>query len=238
MSLILKKILDIYLRCYRRVFIFLKGKPSDLVIKQRFIGHARYHCQYAENSMQLYDYLVNELHYEMVECDIQFDNNDNPFLAYRECEINNKSVKLGEMLDFAKKKGVVVMLDFLHTKLSVKRCYLIYRLLCKKHMESQVILADGKIPYFAMFYPFFTYQKELPWSIAAVKYAERQKMYGNIILSLPYKNENIDQYKDIVDMAHRLGVFMKVSIINDNDIAKRFIQIGTDLIITDEIVNE
>lgn len=237
MSLILQKIIDIYLKCYRRVVIAIKGKPSELVFKQRFIGHARYHCQYAENSLQLYDYLVNALHYEIIECDIQFDKKDVPFLAYNENEICNKSVELIEMLDFAKENGVVVMLDFLHTTLNFKRCCIIYNLLCKKNMKSQVILADARIPYFAILYPFFTYQIELPWSVTAVEYAIQKKMFGNIILSLPYKGENVDQYEEIIDLAHYSGVFMKVSVVNDKDIAKRFIDLGTDLIITDEIVN-
>lgn len=52
------------------------------LFKKQYIGHARHEGPYAENSLSLYQYLVDTLHYDIIEADIVFTKDGVPVLNH------------------------------------------------------------------------------------------------------------------------------------------------------------
>ena len=195
--------------------------------------------------MELYKYLVEELGYKMVECDVNFDSNNKPILTH-DSIFNERYLyaSLEELLTYAKAKDVWVMMDFLHVHLNWHRIKVISQLIRKYDMEDRVIIADAPIKKFSLQYPWFTYQIEGEWNVENIGRAIYYSKFGKtIILSQPNMdsaeiNQNkLCYYKNIIAKAHAKGIVIKASVVNDVELANKLINIGTDLIMTDKIVN-
>ncbi len=58
------------------------GTPSDIFYKKQYVAHGRFEsCEYPNNSLSLYDYLINE-GFKIVECDVMFTKDNVPILCH------------------------------------------------------------------------------------------------------------------------------------------------------------
>lgn len=244
-----------------------KNTPNALFTKNQYIAHARYHADYCQNTIELYDYLIDSLHYEIIECDIAissdgipimhhgdhavlFDGDQEMRISLRELDygkISKLSVRrdsfvtiqrLEPLVYTCKRKNVCLMLD--HTvDFSIVEYKKLYDLICQYGMKRNTLWSDANAYKLALFDRNLIYQFGSSWSYPKLLYAKMKSLFcGFVIISTGYEGEDIESYKDLIRFGHKMGFVMKVSTINDQEVAERFWNIGTDLIITDELLNE
>lgn len=238
---------------------------SSLHIKQ-YIGHARHDGPYMENSLNLYQYLVEELKYNIIEADVVFTLDGVPVLNHgvdktfikegKECIINiakntfeslktyvdsiegNFLTTVEEYIKYGKEKGVIIMFDLTFQKYSYSNYKTLYALVSKYEMQNNVIWGDADILKLALLNRKLIVQVGGSWGRKLLlKSFFTSFLCRTTIMSFSYYGGNIESFQDIVRWGHRLGFLMKVATINDLDTANRFWKIGADLINTDKLIN-
>lgn len=145
--------------------------------------------------------------------------------------------KLETLLRFCQRNNLLIVLDcgFDSTQ---ARYDALYDLVCKTGMRLKTLWSDGNYSYLSSIDKGLIYQFGGGWNKSMIDAAAtRLGNCGLIILSTSYGGGNISDLAEIVDYGHKAGMIMKVSTINDADVAEQFWAIGTDLIITDTLVN-
>lgn len=244
-----------------------KNIPNPIFYNRQYLAHARYHADYCQNTIELYDFLIDSLHYEIVECDIAISADGVPILHHGDSavlydgnrelkvalsdlnydKISQLSTRIDTMVEIqrleplvllCKQKNVCLMLD--HTMdFSISEYGIFYNLICQYGMKRNTLWSDANAYKLAVYDRNLIYQFGSSWNYPKLIYAKLKSILcGTIIISTGYETGDIESYKDIVRFGHEMGFIMKVSTINDRDVADRFWKIGTDLIITDELLND
>lgn len=236
------------------------------LFKRQYIGHASHDGPYPENSLALYQYLVEELHYEIVEADVVFTVDGVPVLNHgimlnvgehgvdisktkyadlKTYRIPNsrgegayKITSAEDFISFGRSENVIIMLDLTFQHYSYKNLLCLYNLVYKYEMRAQTIWGDADIAKLARIDRQLIVQSSGSWGRKLLlKSLFKSFFCDTLIMSFSYYGGEIEQFAKIVRWGHRLGFIMKVATINDKTAADRFWRIGTDLINTDTLLN-
>lgn len=244
-----------------------KNYPNSIFTKTQYLAHASYHARFCSNTLELYEFLIDSLDYEMVECDIAISSDGVPVMHHGDSAVlyaDNKELRvslrrlsyekiaqlstrndtmveiqrLEPLVFLCKQKNVCLMLD--HTMdFSISEYGIFYNLICQYGMKRNTLWSDANVYKLAVYDRNLIYQFGSSWNYPKLIYAKLKSILcGSIIISTGYEEGDIESFKDIVRFGHEMGFLMKVSTINDRGVADRFWKIGTDLIITDELLND
>lgn len=243
-------------------------KISPILYKKQYIGHARYQAPYPENSILLYRHLVRKIGYEIVECDIVFTKDGIPVLHHgvegifykksESFEINinhifkkeletyslclNDNIKittLEELFCFLFKYNICVMLDLTFQKYTFSHLKMIYSLVCKYRMKERTIWGDANVFKLALINRHLICQVGGSWGRKMLAECVVKSFFcKQLIMSYSYYGGNVETCEKIVRWGHKMGFILKVATVNDPIVAKRFWDIGTDLINTDILINK
>lgn len=244
-----------------------KNSTNPIFYKRQYLAHARYHADFCQNTIELYEYLIDSLQYDIVECDIAITSDGVPVLHHGNSAIlydNNKELKISlrdvnyesishlstkndtmvviqklePLVYLCKSKNVCLMLDYTED-LSIIEYGYFYDLVCQYGMKRNTLWSDANAYKLAWYDRNLIYQFGSSWSYPKLIYAKlKSVLCGTVIISMGYEAGDIDSYKDIVRFGHEMGFIMKVSTINDGEVADHFWRIGTDLLITDDLLND
>lgn len=242
-------------------------KINPVFYKKQYIGHAQHEGPYLSNSYLLYEYMIKELHYMIVEADVVFTSDGIPVLhhgveleVYQGCEkysVNILNTSYSQLTSFSlsadnmvqittvedvlklcQKYDVCVMLDLTFQHYTIAHLQTLYKIVCKYKMKSKTIWGDANIFKLSFIDRHLICQVGGSWGRKLlIKSFIKSFFCQQIIMSFSYYGGNIESFRKIVDKGHRLGFIMKVATVNDLDIANKFWEIGTDLINTDTLRN-
>ncbi len=238
------------------------------LFKKQYIAHARYRCQYPDNSLLLYQYVLDNYDYKIIETDVVFTFDGIPVLnhstevllykngvketidisktTYDELKVFSLSdtsfigiTALEELLLFVKDRGLYVMLDLTFQDYKLSHYKTLYNLVSGFGLKDNVIWGDPNILKLALFDTTLTCQFGGSWGRKLLLSTFFKSFFcGNTIMSFSYYGGRVEDFSNIVKWGHYLGFIMKVATINDEDIASRFWALGTDLINTDVLKNK
>ncbi len=146
------------------------------LFEKQYIGHASHKGVYPPNSIQLYEYLVCELGYKIIEADVVFTSDNIPILNHSvkallyhegnpydidlsktelndietyslQKDYNYPIAKLDAFVDFGKKHNVWLMLDLTFQDYSREQHKIILDIANKYHYADRIIWADPNIDY-------------------------------------------------------------------------------------------
>lgn len=235
--------------------------------KRQYMAHASYGCKYPANSMPLYEYIADSLDYDILECDIVFTKDNVPVLNHGSeavlysdstqfaIDISEKKVHelykyslsrdsiillstAEELIRLCKYKNKCIMFDMSFQDYTIDQYGILYDLVSQWGMTRNILWADANV------YKLFLFDRNLicqfgsSWDIPHLLYAKFKSFFcGKVILSDSYIGKDAEKYRNFVNYGHRMGFIMKISTINNPDIADSFWNIGTDIIITDNLRN-
>ncbi len=241
--------------------------PNPIIFKRQYIGHARHEGPFLENTLPLYEYLIEELHYDIVEADIVFTKDDIPVLNHsttailyegkKEWKIDVRSKTLEELRhysvlreryqsiataeDFIKlgnQKKKCIMLDLTFQNYTFCHLKVLYNLVKKYNMLDSTIWADPSIMKLALLDRNLICQFSGSWGKKLLLTTfVKSLLCGTTIMSFSYYGGEINSFSSIPNIGHRIGFLMKVATINDHLQAEKFWNIGVDLINTDNLLN-
>lgn len=249
-------------------FFHGSNQPSSILYEKQYIGHARHQSPYPENSLALYHYLINTLHYNIVEGDVVFTSDGYPILNHgvttyvyknkNRHHININKTTLNELkaysilpntnfafttveefIKFSKQSNVCVMMDLTFQKYTFSNLKCLYDIVEKYSMKCNTIWGDANVFKLALLDRNLVCQIGGSWGRKLLIEAKLKSFFcGQVIMSFSYYGGDIEDFGYIVRYGHRLGFIMKAATINDPKIADRFWAIGTDLINTDILQNK
>ena len=244
------------------------AKGMTPFLKKQYIAHARHKGNAPENSILLYEYVVESLGYGIIEGDVVFTKDGVGILnhsIFLEAYINKEKISVDvtkayydelrsyslscedyipittveEFIKFGKSKDVWIMLDLTFQKYSYSNYKYLYNLACKYDMKQRIIWGDPDFFKLAMIDRKLICQLGGSWGCKMlIEAAFKSLLCKKMIMSFSYYGGDIEQFEKIVRYGHRLGFVMKVATVNDAETANRFWKIGTDLINTDALLNE
>lgn len=243
-------------------------KVCPIFFTKQYIGHARHEGPYMENSIPLFEYLIDELKYDIVEADIVFTKDNVPVLnhstsakLYKEgvqYDVDISAVTLVELLDFSvvsdsqqkiataeefiklgRRKNKCIMLDMTFQRYTFLQYKKMYRLVKLYNMQERVIWGDPNIFKLAIINKSLICQFSGSWGRKLLIFTFLKSYFcSTTIMSFSYYGGEVENFKNIVKWGHKLGFIMKVATINDESTAEKFWKIGTDLINTDILINK
>ena len=242
-------------------------KICPILFNKQYIGHAQHKGPFINNTYLLYDYMIKELNYKIVEADIVFTSDGIPVLhhgveakVYQNCKKNNINIintpysqlkdfslsgdyavpftTVEDLLKLGQKHDVCIMLDLTFQHYTLFHLRTLYNLVCRYKMKSKTIWGDANVYMLALIDRHLICQIGGSWGRKLLIESFVKSFFcQQVIMSFSYYGGNIESFRHIVDWGHRLGFIMKVATVNDLDIANRFWTIGTDLINTDTLQN-
>lgn len=234
---------------------------------RQYIAHARHKGPAPENSIALYNYLAKKLGYNIIEGDVVFTFDGVPVLNHgimidvykngekRTIDISRMTYKelcsysllpdscfpistVEDFIRYGSKENVCVMLDLTFQNYSKENYESLYDIVVKNKMKFRTIWGDPNFKILSRIDTNLICQASGSWGIKLLIEAFFKSFFcKRMIMSFSYYGGNIEQFEKIVRYGHKLGFIMKVATINDQHIADRFWNIGTDLINTDTLTN-
>lgn len=238
-----------------------------MCLKKQYIAHALHKGPAPNNSIRLYDYLVNVLDYKIIEGDVVFTSDGIPVLnhgfsleAYKSNkkkivdisritynELSTYSLLPNDFLPistvedyvkFGRKNSVTIMLDLTFQNYTKSNYHSLYDIVKNYGMLDYTIWGDPDFIKLARIDRKLICQVGGSWGRKLLLEALIKSFFcKKMIMSYSYYGGNIEQNARIVQYGHRLGFIMKVATINEQTTADRFWNIGTDLINTDILIN-
>ncbi|MEE3384330.1 MAG: glycerophosphodiester phosphodiesterase family protein [Prevotella sp.] len=236
-------------------------------LRKQYIGHARHKGPAPENSLDLYRYLIHEIGYQIIEGDVVFTRDGVPILNHGvilDAYINGENIKINsseitynelmkyslspnshipistvdDFVRFGYSNKVYIMLDLTFQKYTLSNYKTLYDIVKKNNMLEHTIWGDPDFTKLARINRQLICQVGGSWGRKLLIESFIKSFFcKKMIMSYSYYGGNIEQNARIVRWGHKLGFLMKVATINDQHIADRFWNIGTDLINTDTLTN-
>lgn len=269
--MILKNIICVFKRCLFNMFIHVLNAMRGLKPRTfhqewpKLIGHALYRCNYPHNSLELYRYLVEELKFEFVECDVIFTEDHIPVLSHDDvirvfkdhepCDVSICKSKyshlrsfslcedrflpvtsLTELLEYISKHKIWVMLDLCHCNNTFQHSAIIHKQIKRYSLIDRVLIGDGAPWCFILLSNQYNVQFEVDFfNDKHSFYLKYFRFFHSIVLSHVYKEEALAEYKEAINKIHNSGLLAKCSMVNNAQVANELLKAGADFLITDSV---
>lgn len=242
-------------------------KPNPILFKKQYIGHARHEGPFRENTIPLYEYLIDELKYDIVEADIVFTKDNIPVLNHSihallyidgvKYDVDITTITHNELLRYSilqekyqsintaeefiklgSLKKKCIMLDMTFQHYTFRQHKILYKIVKKYGMLENTIWGDPSILKLSLLNRKLICQFSGSWGRKLLLTTYLKSfLCGTTIMSFSYYGGNITSFSSIPKHGHRLGFLMKVATVNEQSQADEFWNIGTDLINTDTLLN-
>lgn len=243
----------------------LFGKITGEFSVRQYIAHARFEVPgYTHNTIPLFEYLIHQKGFRIVECDVNFTTDNVPVLHHSgfknvfvdgqlvEPSRTDSKILLGggnlqdgepirpveDLIKLCKETDTILMLDVGNR--SLKNYTSLYRVVKKWGMTQRIIWANPNT-YKLAFLDRHLIVQLYGWNIPLLFYAKiKGLLYKTAIISngVTPKENFAAKYKMLIWVGHKLGFLMKFSVVNNLDQAQELWSLGADLIITDCLTNE
>jgi len=248
--------------------LFNKYLMKGFFLKRQYIAHARHKGPAPENSIKLYDFLVNELRYRIIEGDVVFTSDGVPVLnhgvtlnAYKKGELEIVDISkitynvltvysllpniffpistVEDYVKFGHQNNITIMFDLTFQNYTKSNYKTLYDIVKSNNMLDHTIWGDPDFTKLARIDRNLICQVGGSWGRKLLIEAFMKSLFcKKMIMSYSYYGGNVEENERIVKYGHKLGFVMKVATINDQNVANRFWRIGTDLINTDVLINK